>query len=167
MTNRSWTEIQALAVKAAAGADVPAAQALAFGAMLPRHLADGGAEGPLAAALRTPADIVSLAHRVESMIEMASLSPRTVTAQEDDAGLRALLISWLASLPCQADITASAAEVKARLSLSEPSTRTRPARITIGSALLAQLQDLAARTYVPDSAASRESGAGAGLMDLD
>lgn len=101
------------------------------------------------------------------MIEAASLSPRTLSVRESDAGRRALLISWVASLPCQADITANASEVKVFLSLTEPSTRTRPARIGISDDLFDRMQTLAARTYVPDSDASRQSGAGAGAMELD
>lgn len=171
MTQKSWTELQSLAVRAASGASVPAAQALAFGAMLPRHLADGGAEAPLLAALDTPEVIVALAQRVEQMIEAASLSAHTVRVQEADAGQRAVLISWLASLPCQVALTNTQNDIHARLSLSEPSTRTRPARLEITETLFDRMQVLAARTYVPDSAASRAGGAGpaegAGLMDLD
>ncbi|WP_299724330.1 hypothetical protein [uncultured Tateyamaria sp.] len=167
MTDKSWTEIQALAVKAATGAEVPPAQALAFGSMLARHLADGGSEAPLSQALDTPATILALAHQVERMIETASVSGRVVGMREQDPGRRAMLISWLASLPCQAEITANADEVCATLSLSAPGLRARPARISIGSALFEQMQTLAARTYVPDSDASRAGGAGAGLMDLD
>ena len=167
MTEKSWTEVQTLAVKAATGGAVPVAQALAFGAMCARHLADGGAEAPLGEALRSPETILSLALQVERMVETASLSPRIVTARENDAGRRALLVSWLASLPCQTEITANANEIQACLSLTDPSTRTRPARIALGAELFCRMQELAARTYVPDSAASRESGAGAGLMELD
>ncbi|MFL4470443.1 hypothetical protein ACERZ8_11350 [Tateyamaria armeniaca] len=167
MTDRSWTEIQALAVKAATGAKVPPAQALAFGAMLTRHLADGGSEVALAHVLNDPKAILTLAHQIETMIENASLSPRVVSVREESAERRALLISWLASLPCQAEISASDTQVHARLSLSDPSARSRPARVAIGSALFDQMQALAARTYVPDSATSRSSGAGAGLMELD
>ena len=167
MTDKSWTEIQSLGVKAASGAAVPPAQALAFGAMVARHLSDGGAEAPLRAALAAPDTILGLAHQIESMVETASLSARIVSAQQSDAGQRALLISWLASLPCQADITTNGSKVQAHLSLTAPSVRTRPARVAISAALFAQMQDLAARTYVPDSAASRTSGAGAGLMELD
>lgn len=167
MTDRSWTEIQALAVKAASGAQVPPAQALAFGAMCARHLADGGAETPLAQALAAPDTIVELAHSVETAIETASLSPRVVDIRVKEPGRRALTISWLASLPCQADITAQADRVQARLSLDQPSARGRPARIAVSGTLFDQMQALAARTYVPDSDASRSSGAGAGLTDAD
>lgn len=167
MTQRSWTEVQALAVRAATGAHVPAAQALAFGAMVPRHLADGGSDAALLDALARPDVIVTLAHRIEELIETASLSPRTVSTTEPDADRRALLVSWLASLPCQAEVTVHADKVQARLSLGAPGTRTRPERLDVGDDLFARMQTLAARTYVPDSAASRHSGAGAGLMDLD
>ena len=167
MTDKSWTEIQALAVKAATGAAVPPAQALAFGAMATRHLADAGPEAPLSEALVDPNAVLDLAHQIEAMIETASVSEKPVGVSEQDPGRRALLISWLASLPCQAAITATSAEIRVRLSLTEPSARTRPARVAISSALFDQMQDLAARTYVPDSDASRATGAGAGLMELD
>ena len=167
MMDWSWTELQALSVKAATGAGVPPAQALAFGAMLARHLADGGGEAPLMHALDAPDTILKLAHRVEAMVETASINQRSVSVQEQDGGHRALLISWLGSLPCQADISVSGDAITAQLALAAPSTRTRPARIELSSALAAHLKDLAARTYVPDSAASRASGAGAGLMELD
>lgn len=158
----SWTELHALAVKAALGAGVPPSQALGFGAMLPRHLADGGSETPLAAALQAPDAIVSLAHQIEIMIEAASLSPRLVSAKNPDAGQRTLLISWLTSLPCQAKVLATSEGVQACLSLHAPSCRERPARIVISHDLFAQLEALAARTYVPDSETSRASGAGVG-----
>jgi hypothetical protein len=167
MTDKSWTEIQSLGVKAASGAAVPPAQALAFGAMVARHLSDGGSEDPLHAALNAPDTILTLAHEIEAMVEAASMSTRIVSAQQPDAGQRALLISWLASLPCQADIVTHENAVQAHLSLKAPSTRTRPARIAISPSLFSHMQDLATRTYVPDSAASRTSGAGAGLMELD
>ncbi|WP_299280895.1 hypothetical protein [uncultured Tateyamaria sp.] len=163
----SWTELQALGVKAASGAGVPAAQALAFGAMLPRHLADGGGEEPLIRALEAPDCIVTLAHQIEEMVERASITPKPVRMHQSDAGQRALMISWLAGLPCQSEVSVSGTEVRAALSLAAPSTRVRPKRIAVSEVLAAQLRNLAERTYVPDSDASRNVGAGAGLMDLD
>lgn len=167
MKQQSWTEIQALAVRAASGAGVPPSQALAFGAMLPRHLADGSDAAPLARALREPDIIIDLAHRVERMIEMASLSRRAVAVRDQDPDLLGLLVSWLASLPCHAEIETSDEGVNVCLSLLDPSTRARPDRIGIAEKLLIQMQELAARTYVADSDESRAHGAGAGLMDLD
>ncbi|MEO0389957.1 MAG: hypothetical protein AAF218_03355 [Pseudomonadota bacterium] len=167
MMEWSWTELQALGVKAATGAHVPPAQALAFGAMLPRHLADGGSEDPVLRALDAPKCIVTLALQIEQIVEQASVTNKPVKVSETDPGKRALVISWLAGLPCQAEISGHGADVTAALSLSAPSTRARPKRIPVSPELAAQLNALAARTYVPDSAASRASGAGAGLMELD
>ena len=165
--SRSWTEVQALATRAAAGAGVPSAQSLAFGAMLTRHLADGGAEAPLHAALHAPERIVALAQRVEEVIEAASSSARPVKTVEPDADQRALLISWLTGLPCRTAIDVSGDTVLAALDLTSPSTRERTERLWVSADLDAGLGTLAARTYVADSAASRTMGAGAGLMDTD
>ncbi|WP_299742754.1 hypothetical protein [uncultured Tateyamaria sp.] len=163
----SWTEVQSLGVKAASGAGVPPAQALAFGAMLARHIADEGPQGAVAAALSTPEKIVALAHRVETIVEAASVTARPVDAVEDDAGTRAMLVSWLAALPCKAELDIAGPKVRISLSLSEPSARTRPERLHLDPSLSKQLDVLAAKTYVPDSDASRSGGAGAGLMELD
>lgn len=163
----SWTEVQALGVKAASGAGVPPAQALAFGAMLARHLADGGDEAPIAAALMAPDTIVALALRVEKVIEGASMNAGAVTVRERDAGQRAMLVSWLSGLPCQTDLKLVDDAITATLQLAAPSDRSRPDRVPLGPDLQAQMQALAAKTLVPDSDASRSGGAGAGLMDLD
>ena len=165
----SWTEVQALATKAASGAAVPPAQALAFGAMLTRHLADGGAEGPIVAALQAPETIVTLALRIERVIEAASLGVVPVSVIEEEPGQRALLISWLSGLPCQTDLKMKGDVIVASVTLSAPSQRTRPDRIRLSPVLETQMQDLAARTFVPDSDSSRASGAGtgAGQMELD
>lgn len=167
MTTHSWTEVQALGIKAASGAGVPPAQALAFGAMLVRHLADGGAEGPLAAALETPQTIISLALRIERVVEAASLGVTPISVIEDNPGQRAMLISWLFALPCHADVRIQGNAIEASLMLAAPSQRGRPDRVPLGPTLETQLQTLAAKTYVPDSDASRNAGAGAGQMELD
>ncbi|MEP2889510.1 hypothetical protein [Tateyamaria sp.] len=166
-TETSWTELHALSVKAATGAGVPAGQALAFGAMLPRHLAEGRPQAPLADVLQTPKTIVSLAHQIETMIEEASVSPRLVQANVPDAGHCAILTSWIEGLPCQAEVVSTPEGVQAYLSLEAPSNRARPERISIGHDLLKLLNEFAARTYVPDSAESRANGAGADAMVLD
>jgi len=167
VVSASWTEVQALGVRAATGAGVPAAQSLAFGAMLARHLADGGPEVPVQAALESPDQILAVAHRVEEIIEEASMSPRPVATGEEDATLRTLLVSWLFGLPCRAAVEVKGSTVLAALDLTSPSTRQRPERLQVSTSLMAKLTKLAAHTYVPDSAASRAMGAGAGLMDTD
>ncbi|WP_147108628.1 hypothetical protein [Tateyamaria sp. syn59] len=163
----SWTEVQNLGVKAASGAGVPPAQALAFGAMLARHVADDGPQGAVTAALSEPERIVGLAHKVETIVEAASISSKPVLAKEEDAGTRAMLVSWIAGLPCKSDLEVAGAKLRINLSLTEPSTRGRPERLHLEPSLAALMTELAAKTYVPDSAASRSGGAGAGLMELD
>lgn len=163
----SWTEVQSLGVKAASGAGVPPAQALAFGAMLARHIADQGPQGAVAAALSKPERIVALAHRVETIVEAASVTAKPVDTREEDAGTRAMLVSWLSALPCKAELDIAGPKVRVSLSLSEPSARGRPERLHLDASLSEQLNALAAKTYVPDSDASRSGGAGAGLMELD
>ncbi|WP_299547036.1 hypothetical protein [uncultured Tateyamaria sp.] len=163
----SWTEIQTLGVKAASGAGVPPAQALAFGAMLARHVADDGPQGAVEAVLSEPERIVALAHRVETIVEAASVNNKPVSATEKDAGTRSMLVSWLTALPCKSELEIAGSKVRVSLSLSEPSARGRPERLYLNPSLSEQLNILAAKTYVPDSDASRAGGAGAGLMELD
>lgn len=169
MTTHSWTEVQALGVKAATGAGVPPAQALAFGAMLARHLADGGSEDPVAVALTAPETIVALALRIERVIEAASMGVVPVSVIVHNSGQRAMLISWLFGLPCKTDLKINGDAIAVSLLLSAPSRRARPDRVPLSADLKVQLQDLAAKTLVPDSDASRRAGAGvgAGQMELD
>ena len=164
---RSWTETQALATRAAEGAGVPAAQALAFGAMLVRHLADGGAEAALRAALEAPERIVTLAQQAEEVIEAASTSSRPSKTLESDADQRALLASWLGALPCAAAVDVQGDAVLSALDLTLPSKRKRSERLVFSEDLYEGLKTLAARTYVPDSEASRVKGAGASQMEID
>ena len=163
----SWTEVQTLGVKAASGAGVPPAQALAFGAMVARHVADDGPQGAVATALSEPERIVGLAHTVETIVEAASMSSKPVSAKEEDPAMRAMLGSWISGLPCKSELDVAGSKLRINLSLTEPSTRGRPERLSLEPALAALMTELAAKTYVTDSDASREGGAGAGLMELD
>ena len=165
--SQSWTEVQALATRAAVGAGVPMAQALAFGTTAARHLADDEPEAALAHSLAAPETITALALQVEKMIERASLSPRPVPVDAPDADARALLVSWLRALPCRTAIDVSGPRVLAALDLTAANAHARPDRVTLSAGLHATFTTLAARTYVPDSDASRAMGAGAGLMDPD
>lgn len=165
--SRSWAEVQALGTRAATGAGVPTAQALSFSGMLTRHLADGGAEKPISDALDQPESIVALALRVEEIVERASVTGHIISEKEDDLGQLTLLASWLHSLPCQAAVSVDASNLSAKLDLACASTRTRPDRVHVSDDLYCKMSDLAARTYVPDSAESRALGAGADMMELD
>ena len=79
-----------------------------------------------------------------------------------------LLQSYAEALPCVAALEETAAGT---LSLSAEPHRPRAARpsrrITLGAQLVDEMTRLAALTFVPESAQSRSSGAGAGLTDND
>ncbi|MEL7091218.1 MAG: hypothetical protein AAFN94_05745 [Pseudomonadota bacterium] len=163
---RSWNEVQSKAARAAVGAGVPHAQALAFGTMVARLLSDGGDEDLVLRCLETPARVVSLAGAVEEAVEAASVAPDVVRVPVD-AFQRSLLSAWLRSLPCQAEIAEVADALMVKLELRLPNALERPLRVPVRETLWQAMEDLAARTYVPDSEASRSMGAGAGLMETD
>ncbi|MEM6760916.1 MAG: hypothetical protein AAF601_15690 [Pseudomonadota bacterium] len=163
---RSWNEVQSKAARAALGAGVPHAQALAFGTMVARLLADGGSEALVTACLEAPARIVEIASSVEEVVEAASVAGDVVRVPVA-SGERPLLAAWLGSLPCQAEIAETDDALLVKLDLRLPNAVARPVRVAVGAALWQVMDDLAARTYVPDSDASRSFGAGAGLMETD
>ncbi|MEL7163962.1 MAG: hypothetical protein AAGL96_00710 [Pseudomonadota bacterium] len=163
---RSWNEVQSKAARAAIGAGVPHAQALAFGTMVARLLADGGAATDVAGCLDDPARIVALAGAVEEAVEAASVTDDVVRVPVGTKE-RDVLAAWLRSLPCQAELAEVPDALLVKLELRAPNALARPVRVSVGCALWQVMEDLAARTYVPDSDASRQMGAGAGLMDLD
>lgn len=162
--NRSWTETQALAERAARGAGVPFAQAARFAAGVARHLAEGRDAADIAQALEDHEMILDISLDAERVIEAASIKGQPWSGKSDAPQL---LKSVIEALPCASVVTFDGQQVQAKLMTAEPSKLARPDRLLVPGALLQQMDDLAKLTYVPDSAASRESGAGAGLMDLD
>ena len=161
---RSWNETQSLAERAARGAGVPFAQAARFAVGVTRHLSEGRRTGPIAAALDNPEIIHDLTIEVERIIEAASVSG---SVWQGTSGSPELLQSVIESLPCASAVTVSGDQVHAHLVLSQPPSRARPARVKVPEKLHAQMNNLAQLTYVPDSAESRSTGAGAELMELD
>ena len=161
---RSWSETQAMAERAACGAEVPFAQAARFGAAAACHLAAGRDPAEIGLVLAAPDALVRLSLAVERLIERASMKPG---AQEMAETPRDLALSYIESMPCAALVERGDTALHVNVDLASPAERIRPARVDVPDDLWAQMEMLAARTYVPDSAASREQGAGAGLMDLD
>ena len=76
-------------------------------------------------------------------------------------------MSGLTGLPCRTASEVKEDTVRAALDRASPSTGARTERWMVSAALNDDRGALAARTYVPDSEASRTMGAGAGLMDTD
>ncbi len=161
---RSWSETQALAERAALGAGVPFAQAARFGAAVARHLSEGRGPEMVAAALSQPSEIVALSLAVEEAVEAASRKQVPHVIVQKPA---VLVASFLQSLPCDVELAPHADGLSATVRLDAQQKRARAARIDVPDALWSQMEVLAARTYVPESEASRARGAGAGLMELD
>lgn len=160
---RSANEAMVLATKAARGAGAPPAQAAQFGAAAVGHLSAGMDVSVLDAALDALPHgvILELPVAIVQMVEQAQAErycgPLPVAVSP-------LVPSYLATLPFAAGIDGQGTVT---LDLNEPSARKMPARIDLQEQTYDRWSALAARLLVPESDASRLSGAGAGLTDND
>ena len=163
----SANEVLTLAGKAARGGGAPPAQAVAFGRAALCHLSAGRDPGDLSDALD--------ALPKGAILEIPLAFSRLIEAAEGDTaeGLLsvsappALLLSYAESQPFEVETEDEANGLKVTLSLTTPNTPAPIARVELPDGMHAQLNDLAQKTLVPESAASRISGAGAGLTDND
>ena len=158
---RSANEVMVLAGKAARGAGAPPAQAAMFGAAAVWCLAQGhpvsllddalGAlpRGPIIALPLTLAQISETAKeaRASGMIEATPLAR-----------------GYVATTAYKADIDSLG---RVTMDLNQPRVRVVPQRIDLPADVYSRWSALAARLLVPESDASRLSGAGAGLTDND
>ncbi|AVL51273.1 hypothetical protein CEP88_00495 [Roseobacter denitrificans] len=165
--NWSATEITALASKAARGAGAPPLQAARFGQAAAVHLTAARPPDALAQAL----DCLPGGPILEYPLALdAALS----TARTDGCAVvvsvtqDSLLDSYVAALPFTAHTECMQdGAIRLVVDFAKPRPRNQALRITGCDALVARMSDLAARTFVPESAASRSAGAGAGLTDND
>ncbi|MEM7519781.1 MAG: hypothetical protein AAF307_01985 [Pseudomonadota bacterium] len=150
-----------LATKAARGAGAPPGQAADFGRAAVQYLMERKPESALIAALEAlpagpiTAVPVALARRVED--------PDMGVALSDPLGL---LLSYVAAHPLLEGHKGDDGAVTVDLR-TEPKTVRPVARVEVSQGLVDHLQSLAAKTFVPESAASRAAGAGSGLSDND
>ncbi|MDW3222636.1 MAG: hypothetical protein R8G34_07055 [Paracoccaceae bacterium] len=167
----SWSqaEIMALAGKAARGAGAPPGQAAQFGKAAAVHLARGRSATELEHALSAlpTGPIMSCAVEIERILMMAAGTDEISVGIDPQTPL-GLLESYLDALPFDVGIT-EVAPNSLRLTRGDASSKTQrpPERISGCDSLIAQMTDLAAKTFVPESDASRRAGAGAGLSDND
>jgi hypothetical protein len=158
---RSANELAMLAEKAARGAGAPPAQAAMFGRAALCHLRQGRAADTLRAALEAlPEGPVLDLYR---LFLAASLQgePVEVLCAADPELLQSYAEAQRAMTvydPASSTVTTDPTTPAARLPL---------ARLDVPPDLLEDLQTKAARLLVPETAASREGGAGAGLLDND
>jgi len=161
--SRSANEVMVLATKAARGAGAPPAQASQFGAVAARHLIEGRETAELQAALdalpRGP--ILSLPLIFTSIAEQAT---RGSAMRPVPKGPAALVLSYIETLPWQ---TGTTHDGMLHIDLYKPAARCSVMRIDLPDEVYEAWRVLAARLLVPESDASRTSGAGAGLSDND
>ena len=160
---RSANEVMVLATKAARGAGAPAAQAAQFGAAAVAHLTTGRdvalLDGALAALPDGPILTLPLALARIAEVQVEGIATGVINEDEDS-----LAQSYVAALPCAAAMTEGGV---VHLDLNRPAPRSAVARIDLSEQTYAAWTALAAALLVPESDASRLSGAGAGLTDND
>ncbi len=157
-------EVTTLASKAARGAGAPPAQAAMFGAATCAHLTAGRPTGTITDDLRClpQGPILDIPVLFQKLIE--STPEDEVTAEW---ALSDLLLSYLEAQPYLTKATRKNNRLQIHLSLRDPKQTTPITRVHLPAPLASELQRLAAKILVPDTAASRLSGAGAGLTDND
>ena len=158
-------EVEALALKAARGAGAPPAQAAAFGRAARHHLAADRGEAALATALDAlpGGAILDLPLALTRLMESASRGQARGTLPGDPALAR----SYAEALAFGCDTAPSAGGVSVTIDLAAPAAPVPPLRLALSTAFFDRLTDLATRTMVPETEASRQAGAGAGLTDND
>ena len=161
--SRSSNEVMGLAAKAARGAGAPPAQAAQFGAAAAAHLGARREIDVLVAALSVLPDgpIMTLPLDIARIAETAQDGLATGVVAADDVPLVA---SYVAALPYLAWLGQRGTLA---LDLTKPAKRGTVQRIDLPDAIYREWCGLAARLLVPESDASRLSGAGAGLSDND
>lgn len=163
----SANEVTTLAAKAARGAGAPPAQAVGFGAAALCHLIARRDPAVLRAALDAlPEGAIldlplALAMTIEDG-EGAEIKGKLVVGD-----FPKLALSYLDAQPYTTETKLDGSTLAVTLHLTQPRARKAVARVDLPDDLAAHMQGLAAHLLVPESDASRLSGAGAGLTDND
>lgn len=160
---RSANEVMVLATKAARGAGAPPAQAAQFGAAAVVHLTAGRDIAELDAALAALPDgpIIGFPLALTRIAESQAEGIATGVLDPADGTLGQ---SYVAALSCAAALTKDGT---VHLDLNRPAPRASVQRIELSEETCTAWTALAAALLVPESDASRLSGAGAGLSDND
>jgi len=164
----SANEVMTLAAKAARGAGAPSAQASRFGEAALCHFVANRDPQPLKQAL----DDLPMGAILDLPVYLMSCAEAATNGVFEGISLRhkdaALFDSYLDALPYGSDSRLiEGGGVRFRLFFNQPQRPVPPARVDLPDPLARHLQSLAARILVPESDASRRSGAGAGLTDND
>ncbi|WP_037969726.1 hypothetical protein [Sulfitobacter noctilucicola] len=163
----SANEVMTLADKAARGAGAPPAQATAFGNAALSHISAGCDQSELSAALRAlpSGPVMALPIKIMRLLEGADQAP--LTAVIEPGAFAALELSYFYAQPYAVRGKTVEGCVHVSVDLKHPKGPPVLPRVEIGQSLYDEMQRYAARILVPETAASRLSGAGAGLTDND
>lgn len=163
----SWSrsEFSALAAKAARGAGAPAEQAARFGQAAATHLAAQRGEEALLLALgsleRGP--VLTCPLRVDAALCQAANGIAHLVVDDADR----LFDSYVESLPYLTTKIEGSNNRSYTINCRAVSERAIATRLFPSDDLITGLRTFAKAILVPDSDASRSSGAGAGLNDND
>ena len=163
----SWSqaEILALATKAARGAGAPAGQAQRFGQAAVQHLLrDAGPDELLHALEALPeGEIMNAPVEIDAVLAEATGDVVDITPDVPSA----LFESYLLSLPFDVGRRDLGRRTAFSVNCAVPAASNRGRRLDASAQLVARLHRFAEATFVPETEASRSSGAGAGLDDND
>ncbi|MFZ5962451.1 DUF3726 domain-containing protein [Thalassococcus sp. BH17M4-6] len=169
----SANEIQGLATKAARGAGFPPGQSETFGRATVVHLAAARDAKAISSALQNAGNspILRLSLLVDDILLAcaAMKGEAEITLHPHDAPMA---LSYARLTPVRLTDCAlidrdDQPRLRVSADLGTPSRPSLPPRIDMPERLHDELSTLAAKTYVPATAASRLRGAGAGLRDND
>lgn len=163
----SANEVMNLAARAARGSGIPPAQAMAFGRAVVCHLAKGRDAGTLQSALASAPKgaILTIPLALSRFVETAQ--GNSVTGQIPLSADADLMLSYAQTQPFAVMADVQENRLRLKMTLTAPNTFSPGPRIILPDDLAEYMQSLAARVLVPESEASRLSGAGAGLTDND
>lgn len=160
----SANEVMTLATKAARGGGAPPAQATQFGQAALAHLIAKRDIVLLSNALKELPSGPILTHPLlfQKFFETTKDGLMETELPHSD-----LLLSYLDALPYDATALTKEGRLQIRLQRTIRSSGLPVSRVNLPKMLVDQMQTLAAKTLVPETATSRRSGAGAGLTDND
>lgn len=157
---RSLNELTGMIQKAARGADIPLGHADELANAGARLIASGGDAGEVSRALQDPTGI---AMKGPAIIDAVLAAGKEVILH--DADTPALMLAMVAARG--ADVVARIDGIDVIVSPGQADGASVTGPVTVPEEDWNIWSELAAKTYVPATEASRNAGAGAGLTDND
>ena len=161
-TSLSANEIEMLILKAARGGGLPLGHAEDLSKAAAFLDLDALTTCPCSGQTVAAIDLPLALDRV-----LAGLGPQTVQAERQLAAAYCAVVAAQSGFQIETANTDDGTRVKLTLSDSDAGQRVPKGRRSIDSALADHLAEMSSRILVPETAASRAAGAGAGLTDND